>query len=132
MGTLDRHSEGYVPQFDIDAEFGRQGELIVMDIIDALKRGAVEVKTDEIAGRTGNVYVEYRCKGRASGIQTSEAEVWVFVVGEVAIAVPRVKLERIAYALARRDPSSRKSCLRGSHPTDGIAVPIPMLFEEWL
>ncbi len=123
MTTIDRLAEGYVPQFDIDAEYGRQGELLVLDIIQALKTGSVEVKTDARALDTGNVYVEYQCKGRPSGISTTQTEVWVFVVGDIALAVPTERLRQLARHYYR-DETRRAARRVGSHPTRGVLVPL--------
>lgn len=42
----------------------------------------VEVKQDFTCARTGNVGVEYECRGKASGIQTSEADLYCFRIHE--------------------------------------------------
>jgi hypothetical protein len=42
----------------------------------------VEVKQDFTCARTGNVGVEYECRGKASGIQKSEADLYCFRVHE--------------------------------------------------
>lgn len=62
-----RKADGYEPRFDIDASYGRQGELFVSSIIDALTGGSVEVKRDSRFAKTGNVYVEYECRKRGPG-----------------------------------------------------------------
>ena len=41
----------------------------------------IECKRDFKAHKTGNVYVEFECRGKPSGIATTEADYWVFVVG---------------------------------------------------
>ena len=41
----------------------------------------IECKRDFKAHKTGNVYVEYECRGKPSGISTTEADYWVFIVG---------------------------------------------------
>ena len=38
--ATDRLSDGYVPDFDLDLEVGRQGELFVTDLVQMLKDGA--------------------------------------------------------------------------------------------
>jgi hypothetical protein len=43
----------------------------------------VEVKSDYIATRTGNIAIEYKCNGKKSGIYSSEADYYLyFVIGE--------------------------------------------------
>ena len=66
---------GYEPGFDIDAEVGHQGALFTLKVIEALKDGSSEVKTDAMAVRTGNLYIECQCLKRGrwapSGIMDS-------------------------------------------------------------
>jgi len=55
------------------------------DILFYTKKGTylkVEVKQDFTCARTGNVGVEYECRGKASGIQTSEADMYCFKIHE--------------------------------------------------
>lgn len=37
-----------------------------------------EVKTDLMCGRTGNFAIEYECRGKPSGIVTTEADYWIY------------------------------------------------------
>jgi hypothetical protein len=39
-----------------------------------------ELKTDRLAHKTGNVFVEFESRGKASGISTSKAGVWIFKI----------------------------------------------------
>ena len=41
----------------------------------------IECKRDFKAHITGNLFVEFECRGKPSGISTTEAEYWVFIVG---------------------------------------------------
>lgn len=55
------------------------------DILVRNKQGQeikIEIKQDFTCARTGNVGVEYECRGRASGIQTSEADLYCFRIHE--------------------------------------------------
>lgn len=128
MSAVDRMSEGYVPSHDIDAEVGHQGQLFVANLIDAFAHGTVEVKTDEKAQQTGNVYIEFRCKGRPSGIATTEAEMWVFVVGDLILAAPSARV--LEEAREAYTTFGSKSCGRGSHPTEGVTPKLTWLAER--
>lgn len=132
--SIDRLAEGYQPDFDIDAAVGRQGELLVNSVIAALRDGTAEVKTDERAAQTGNVYVEWSCLRRnawhPSGIAATKADVWAVVIGRVVIVAPReVVLEaaREAYREGRR-----VACTVGSHPTQGVTLPIDSLIRRYM
>ena len=121
----NRLAEGYEPDFDIDAEVGRQGELWILSIRKALQEGRVEVKTDEMASRTQNIYIEDQCCRRdgwqPSGIATTEADAWVHVLvsGKFAFLFS-VEFLRELYTRQGRP----QSCDRGSHPTRGKIIPI--------
>lgn len=133
MTAADRLAHGYEPRFDIDSEVGRQGEIFIASVVDAIKNGAShEVKTDVQALRTGNFYVEFECLRRGrwekSGIATTEAELWGFVLGESAFFVPTALLRDLARERHRQ--GRIKSCDRGSHPTRGVIVSIAWLISH--
>lgn len=60
-----------------------------------LENKKIEVKNDvTISKRTGNVYVEYECRGKKSGIATTEADYWVFkLADERAIVIGTSQLK---------------------------------------
>ena len=123
----------YEPRWDLDYEFGRQGELWVTDIRDALAQDAVEVKYDSIAHRTGNLYVEYECLRRGqwqpSGIATTSAKLWVFVLAEQELAV--VAATEYLRGLARELFATRQTEQpKGTHPTRGVLVPVSRLIAS--
>lgn len=64
--------------FDIDLRYGQEGEKLVHDILSGGLR--IEVKTDRMAHTTGNLAVEYKCRGKWSGISTTQADWWAFVL----------------------------------------------------
>jgi hypothetical protein len=79
-------SNPWQPNFDLDLERGKVGEELLGTFLGALADGAkFEVKTDYRAVETGNFYIEtwqYNWSDmsdkRPSGINTTEAEWWVF------------------------------------------------------
>ncbi len=126
--TVDRLAEGYQPDFDIDYSVGHQGELYVMSIIDALKDGRAEVKTDEMALVTNNVYFEreclYRSGWRPTGIDNPDLQpdtIWVHVVGSAVLGLPIDLLRRICDSPRAKS----RECKRGDHPTRGVVFKIP-------
>jgi hypothetical protein len=125
-------SDGYEPRFDIDLEVGKQGEVFVAKIIDSIASGRHEVKTDEKALVTGNVYLEAKCRyrneWRPSGISVTEADIWCHVIGEAVIIAPVYRVKEIVRHYW--DTSFRKHMPRGSHPTIGIVLPIPLFLRD--
>lgn len=146
-----RNAEGYEPRFDVDLEYGKQAELFVTDVAQAITTGMVEVKRDAQAMKTGNIYVEYACrhadgKWHPSGIATTDATLYVFVFGETetAIVIPTQLLREFLRPANKPEAGNhrddirrkqldhmRKKLERGSHPTKGFAIPLVTLFA-WL
>lgn len=132
-----RRADGYEPGFDLDLEYGQQAELFVADIAEAIKNGMVEVKRDARWHQTGNLYVEYECKRagefRASGIKTSDADLWAFVLGDTdaVLFLTRGTLRELCLELYKQDSFYRVETTRGSHPTKGVKVPLGHLID-WL
>lgn len=46
------------------------------------KNYVIEVKEDFMAAKTGNVAVEYECRGKPSGINVTKADVYAYVIHE--------------------------------------------------
>lgn len=84
--------------WDVDLGHGLAGEGTLLDAV----RGRVEVKRDRLAWNTGRVVVEYRNRGKASGISVTTARWWAFVFdgpdGEVQsiVLVPVERLKKLA------------------------------------
>ena len=47
---------------------------------DLSSRMNYELKTDRLAHKTGNVFVEFESRGKPSGISTSKSGVWIFKI----------------------------------------------------
>lgn len=69
-----RYGNNKAQNFDIDLLRGLNGEVEALEIL----TGKLEVKTDFKAYKTGNLAIEIECFGKPSGIQTSEADWWLF------------------------------------------------------
>jgi len=64
-------------RFDVDLEFGNIGEQYIQEIFDG--NCWVEIKTErDIWKNTGNLFIEYKCRGKLSGISVSKASTWVY------------------------------------------------------
>lgn len=119
------------PEWDIDKARGEEAEALVRRYRTMLASGSCEVKCDDQAARTGNVYVEYECQTndgwRRSGIATTKAAMWFFVLCDmrVVVGLPVWLLKNIA-----RQSGSKRECVRGSHPTRGVVLPVDALLSE--
>ena len=45
-----------------------------------LSQKKIEIKTDFIAHKTGNIAVEYQCRGKPSGIATTQADYYAYII----------------------------------------------------
>jgi hypothetical protein len=81
----------YNNDFKYDLQLGQLAEKKIGDLLSKKK---LEVKRDFKAMDTGNVYVEYRSRGKASGLTTTLADYYVFVISFdriIFIATPKLK-----------------------------------------
>mgnify|MGYP003647999913 FL=1 len=91
------------PDFDLDLKFGEFHEQLLFQSLSKTGNVTVEVKTDRLAVKTGNLAVEFRYRGRPSGIQTTKSDEYFFVVVEedgsirYRLNIPTAKLKKIAY-----------------------------------
>mgnify|MGYP003625013420 FL=1 len=61
-------------KFDIDLSFGKVREKRVADMLQDKK---IEVKSERgMWMRTGNIAIEYECRGKKSGIAATESDYW--------------------------------------------------------
>lgn len=86
------------PHFDLDLKFGQQRENELQDIFDKEK---IEVKTDRLCIKTGNVFIEYKSRGKDSGIITTKARYWAICLWrddkkkQTWVLIPTIKLKRL-------------------------------------
>jgi hypothetical protein len=86
-------------KFDIDLQYGQVREEELSDILQNQK---IEVKTERDKWKeTGNICIEFRCRGKPSGIAVTEAKWWVHVLADgddtsCMLMFPTEKLKEIA------------------------------------
>jgi hypothetical protein len=64
--------------WDISLELGEHHEKCVREIFEGGE--TIEVKADKMWHTTGNIAIEYRFRGRPSGLSTTEAKWWCVVL----------------------------------------------------
>jgi len=131
---MSRISEGYEPRFDIDSTYGFEGERYIADVVDGMSNGKVEVKRDAVFHRTGNIYIEYMCQKNGqwveSGINTTTADVWVFVLGdsEMFIGIKVSELRQLALHFHAWGCTGYEK--DGSCPTRGVIISAQYLMDH--
>lgn len=79
--------------FAFDLKMGQAEEIWLSDL---LKSKTVEVKRDYMAAKTGNLFVEFESRGKPSGLATTRADFWAFILdGERVIILPTEFLKRV-------------------------------------
>jgi len=81
--------------FDICLEYG---EIKQKQLAAILGDETLEVKSDRKAKTTGNIAIEYRSRGKPSGLATTRANFWVFILDGMGmfIGIATDKLRKIA------------------------------------
>lgn len=103
--------------FAFDLKMGQDEEIWLADL---LRGKTVEVKRDYIASRTGNLFVEFSSRGKASGLATTRADFWAFILdGERVVIVPTKYLQQVA-----RKAYSEGRTVRGgdNNTSEGVLV----------
>ena len=91
-----KESDFSVTKFNKDLSYGKRHEKLVMKSMENF-----ELKTDRMAHKTGNVYVEFQSRGRDSGIRTSKSDTWIFKIvskGDrhlFSIHIPLTRLKKL-------------------------------------
>lgn len=94
--STKRESHYHDIKFVSDLFDGEEAEKLV---VEALKKA--EIKRDYKAGTTKNIFVEYQQGTRESGISTSDADYWIFVLSceefdnDVFIGIKKDRLKHI-------------------------------------
>lgn len=76
MSLNDSKDINKLRQFDIDLEFGKDWEVFIDNMFKGFT--SCEVKTEkDIWSKTGNLVVEFKSRGKYSGIANTQADLWV-------------------------------------------------------
>lgn len=104
--------------FKYDLELGEVKEIELAKIF---SNSTIEVKTDFLAKRTGNVFVEYESRGKPSGMSTSEADYYCFCIEEsfIILKAQELKLRCRKYIGTDRDVKGGDS-----NTSKGILLPV--------
>ncbi len=108
-----------VTKFNKDLKYGKKHEKLVME-----SRLDYELKTDRLAYKTGNLYIEYQSRGKDSGITTSKSNLWIFKIVDkkdkhlFSIEIPLDRLKKLVH-------NKYSTVLGGDYRTSkGYLVPI--------
>ncbi len=114
--------------FDLDLAKGQEGEGLVEQLLTGGK--TVEVKTDLKWKDTGNLYVETVCWSHnnhewyASGLSSTKAEYWAFVIESGTLLVPTETLKKVVALRGRAI-----TCNIQPNPSKGYLIRIDDILE---
>ena len=109
-----KESDFSVTKFSKDLSYGKKHEKLVMKSMENF-----ELKTDRMAHKTGNVYVEFQSRGKDSGILTSKSDTWIFKIvskGDrhlFSIHIPLTRLKKLVSKDYRIVPGGDNLTSRG-------------------
>ena len=109
-----KESDFSVTKFNKDLSYGKRHEKLVMKSMENF-----ELKTDRMAHKTGNVYVEFQSRGRDSGIRTSKSDTWIFKIvskGDrhlFSVQIPLTRLKKLVSTDYRIVPGGDNLTSRG-------------------
>jgi len=115
----------YCSNFEYDLKVGQVKEKELGEI---LHNKRIEVKTDLQGAETGRVFVEYESRGKKSGIATSKADYYCFIISEGCFILIKTKILKTR---CRRLLKTELDILGGDNNTSkGILLPILQLLID--
>lgn len=115
--------------FDLDLKFGQDGENLVKELL--TDGHTVEVKRDRKWKDTGNLYIETECyfTGKqawaSSGLSTTEAKYWAFVIENAVLMVPT---DALRYAV--KEFGSYIECKIPPNYSKGVLLTVPQILKS--
>ena len=122
---------GRLSDWDIDLRYGQEGEVYVNSLLTAPIE-TIEVKRDKRWIETGNLYIETECWSDVmqswyhSGISTSKASHWSFVLEDSVVIVPIKRLKFVVQKYGRK-----KEMNRPDYSTKGFLITVEDLFRRY-
>lgn len=114
---------GYRPEFDISLAKGGLREDAFANV---LFKATVEVKSNPKGKETGNFFLEFRQRGKPSGIALTKAEFWAIEFDDDCwIILPTERLKRVGRRIFREFPQLVR--MGGDNQNEGVLIPLAEL-----
>lgn len=115
----------YSSSFYYDLELGESSETWLNELFSDGKK--IEVKTDFMADKTKNIFIEIYSRGKKSGLSTTQAEYWIIKMTNVSVIISTKTLKEIVRHCFNINGYKKG----GDNDTSlGVLVPINLLFNE--
>lgn len=114
--------------FKFDLMVGRTYEERLGHILDNKK---IEVKTDFMAHTTGNIAVEYMCRGKPSGIATTHADYYAYIIPrasckEIVLLMSVSELKKMSRLYYKQ---GKIKAMGDSNQSLAVLIPLVNLFK---
>jgi hypothetical protein len=119
--------------FDLDLKYGEDGEKWLTWL--ASEGAKVEVKTErDIWHRTKNIFIEYKCRGKPSGLAVTKSDYWITNLQKdnKTFATVVVETKRLKKNLKRLIKNGKVSIGKKGgdfNMSEGILLPLDLLHE---
>lgn len=116
----------YSNSFTYDLSIGEETETWVSELFSGKIKA--EVKTDFIAHKTGNIYIEVISRNKPSGISTTTAHFWIYKITglDIAVIISTTKLKDIVRKYHKLNGYKKGG---DNDTSSGVLIPIKSLFE---
>lgn len=87
-----------------------------------------EVKTDFKAKNTGNLFFEYKCSGKDSGLLSTQADKWAVLLPHLQVILVFCPKRMLAYL--RKSPKARRIIGGDRKAVEGFIIPLRFLINK--
>lgn len=87
-----------------------------------------ECKVDRLAHRTGNLCIEYKCRGKRSGIKTTESDYYIIKVNNIIFLIPVIELKNYI----KQNKQNIKKVLGGDNKSSKLYLLKLDLFNKYM
>ena len=90
----------------------------------------IEVKSDRLIHKTGNLFIEYRSRDKPSGLATTTANYWIYRMDalDAAILLPTESLKKICRVYYKANKFKMKG--GDNNTSEGFLIPLITLLND--
>lgn len=90
----------------------------------------IEVKSDRLIHKTGNLFIEYRSRDKPSGLATTTANYWIYRMDilDTAIIFPTELLKKVCRVYYKNNEFKIKG--GDNNTSDGLLIPLIRLLKD--
>ena len=107
------------------------GQIKEKEIADIFTNKKIEVKTDYLAQKTGNIAIEYQSRGKPSGISITEADYYAYFLplanfSNIILILEIDELKRLSRLYFQKGKTTK---MGDENSSIAVLIPIDKLFE---